>query len=126
MACGSHSGQLQPVAPSSLPNEAGRSMRLRRRSSMAQTDVSRTSNETGAEPSGQPDEPARAFTSRLSEEASGLGSEAKQLAEKFAEEARSVAQTKASSSQERAARGLGSVAEALRNSGDQLRSDEQQ
>jgi len=95
---------------------------------MAQIDTPpSTSNETpGVEPNKGLDEAARALKEKVGTEASELGAGTKQLAEDFAEEARGRAQTKLSGGKERAALGLGTLAEALRSSGEQLRSDEQE
>ena len=91
---------------------------------MAQSDISRS----GASPQGfgegtsaQMDQAAAALQTRLGDEASDLGSEAKQLAQDVAGRARDTAEDRLSSGKERAARSLGSVADALRHTGEHLR-----
>ena len=97
---------------------------------MAQSDTSRadTSAQSGSSAQGfregtptQLDQAATALQTRLGDEATNLGSEAKQLAEDAAGRARDVAQDRFSSGKDRAARSLGTVADALRHTGQHLR-----
>ena len=96
---------------------------------MAQTeDVSSSmaSKEKRSSSPSQLDEAARALESRLGDEATSLGSEAKELAQDIAGRARNNAQAGLAGGKERAVRGLGSVAHALRHTGEQLRQQDEE
>jgi len=67
------------------------------------------------------DQAATAFEARLGDEASNLGKEAKSLAKDVASQARDTAQGRLSSGKERAAQSVGTVADALRHTGQHLR-----
>src|SRR3954466_15746744 len=67
------------------------------------------------------DDAADALVARLGDEASGLGNQAKHLAADAAERARDGAEAQVSTGKERAAQSLGSVADALRHTGQHLR-----
>ena len=93
---------------------------------MAQSDISHSAasaqstgrNET---PNRSEDQAAGALQTRLADEASNLGSEAKGLAQDVAGRVGETAKGRISGGKDRAARSLGSVADALRHTGQHLR-----
>jgi len=93
---------------------------------MAQSDISHSapfpqSTRQNDTRSGSEDEAATALGARLTDEASNLGNEAKELAQDVAGRVGETAKGRISGGKDKAAQSLGSVADALRHTGQHLR-----
>lgn len=84
--------------------------------SISTTSPAKTGTGNGTQPSTSP-----GATPSLTDDVKGLGSDVKGIASDVAREAQKMAESQLDSGRERVAEGMGSVAGAIRNTGDQLR-----